>query len=215
MISSSVVTAAPYEVGASKSQWTATPRGAAWSRTVRSRYVARVFVRTSWRRPMTGRLEGKVAVITGGASGIGAATAELFVEEGARVVIGDLQADVGEETAGRLGRQLRVPALRRVEGSRRGRPRRRRDLALGRPRRHLQQRRLRRRPRPDRVAVGGRHRHHLRRAAEGRHLRHEVRRTGDEGAAVRLDHLDRVGRRPCSRATGRTSTTWPRRPSST
>ena len=52
---------------------------------------------------MTGRLEGKVAVITGGASGIGAATAALFVEEGARVVIGDLQAEVGEETAGRLG----------------------------------------------------------------------------------------------------------------
>jgi NAD(P)-dependent dehydrogenase (short-subunit alcohol dehydrogenase family) len=52
---------------------------------------------------MTGRLEGKVAVITGGASGIGAATTALFVEEGARVVIGDMQADVGEETAGRLG----------------------------------------------------------------------------------------------------------------
>jgi NAD(P)-dependent dehydrogenase (short-subunit alcohol dehydrogenase family) len=52
---------------------------------------------------MAGRLEGKVAVITGGASGIGAATAELFISEGARVVIGDLQAEVGEETAGRLG----------------------------------------------------------------------------------------------------------------
>jgi NAD(P)-dependent dehydrogenase (short-subunit alcohol dehydrogenase family) len=52
---------------------------------------------------MPGRLDGKVAVITGGASGIGAATAGLFVEEGARVVIGDMQADVGEETAGRLG----------------------------------------------------------------------------------------------------------------
>ena len=52
---------------------------------------------------MTGRLEGKVAVITGGASGIGAATAAMFVDEGARVVIGDMQADVGEETAGRLG----------------------------------------------------------------------------------------------------------------
>jgi NAD(P)-dependent dehydrogenase (short-subunit alcohol dehydrogenase family) len=50
-----------------------------------------------------GRLDGKVAVITGGASGIGAATAELFVAEGARVVIGDMQEDVGEETAGRLG----------------------------------------------------------------------------------------------------------------
>ena len=52
---------------------------------------------------MAGRLQGKVAVVTGGASGIGAATAELFVGEGARVVIGDMQVDVGEETAGRLG----------------------------------------------------------------------------------------------------------------
>jgi len=52
---------------------------------------------------MTRALESKVAIVTGGANGIGAATAELFVEEGARIVIADLDQEAGNALASRLG----------------------------------------------------------------------------------------------------------------
>jgi len=52
---------------------------------------------------MDKRLEGKVAVITGAASGIGAATAKTYVEQGARVVLGDIQDEAGAPMAEGLG----------------------------------------------------------------------------------------------------------------
>jgi 3alpha(or 20beta)-hydroxysteroid dehydrogenase len=50
-----------------------------------------------------GALDGKVAIITGAARGQGAAAARLFVNEGARVVIGDVLDDIGKELAASLG----------------------------------------------------------------------------------------------------------------
>src|SRR5215217_571902 len=55
-----------------------------------------------------GLLDGKAAIVTGSARGIGRATAELFVSEGAKVLINDLDADVAEQTAGEIDGETAV-----------------------------------------------------------------------------------------------------------
>ena len=57
---------------------------------------------------MSGRLDGKVAIVTGGGSGFGRATALRLAGEGARVVIGELDEDAGQKTVEEIGGRLGV-----------------------------------------------------------------------------------------------------------
>ena len=88
-----------------------------------------------------GVLDGKVAIVTGSARGIGRATAELLGEHGAKVVINDLDADVAEQTASELagetvvyGGDLTKRRARRARADR--------DRRVGQARHHRQQRGL-------------------------------------------------------------------------
>jgi NAD(P)-dependent dehydrogenase (short-subunit alcohol dehydrogenase family) len=55
-----------------------------------------------------GRLDGKVAIVTGGASGFGRATVMHFAREGARVVVVDLDEARGREVVAELGDAARL-----------------------------------------------------------------------------------------------------------
>lgn len=64
---------------------------------------------------MTGRLEGRAALIVGAARGIGRAIAERFAEEGARVVIADTEAEAGTATATEIGATFVAADISRPE----------------------------------------------------------------------------------------------------
>ena len=133
-----------------------------------------------------GVLDGKAAIVTGSARGIGRATAELLAENGARVLINDLDADVAEQAAAEIARRDRRLRRRPHQGGR-ARPARAEGRRRVRPaRHHRQQRGLhlgRRGPQDDRRAVPGHARH-----PHGRPLPRDPRgrpapaRAGQEGA---------------------------------
>jgi NAD(P)-dependent dehydrogenase (short-subunit alcohol dehydrogenase family) len=57
---------------------------------------------------MSGRLDGKTAIVTGGASGFGAGIARRFAAEGARVMVADIDPILAEEIAAQIGGLVQV-----------------------------------------------------------------------------------------------------------
>src|SRR3977135_4727112 len=64
--------------------------------------MLRAFPKPDERQTQMAVLDDKVAIVTGSARGIGRATAELLPEQGAKVLINDLDGDVAEQTAGEI-----------------------------------------------------------------------------------------------------------------
>ncbi len=88
-----------------------------------------------------GRVDGKVALISGGARNIGGASARLLVAEGAKVVIGDLLDEEGEALAAELGDAARYVHLDVTKRRGLARSRRAHGLGVRQARRAVQQRR--------------------------------------------------------------------------
>ena len=65
------------------------------------------------------QIKNSIFLVTGGASGLGAATARMAAENGGKVVIADLQAEAGEKLAKELGGRF-VKTRRHVRGRRQG-----------------------------------------------------------------------------------------------
>ena len=124
------------------------PAARSWSAPPRHRHGAHrrpdgvPFGRSATGQEATMRLDGKVALITGGGSGMGKVASELFASEGASVVLTDVNDEAGEATAAAIGDRSPLRARRRLDA----RPTReamvaRRGRALRPARRALQQRR--------------------------------------------------------------------------